>query len=47
MTVEFTIDADITAEAADCTIQGTETGTGALNTATAIYSGGTIQDERL
>ena len=44
VTVEFTIDADITAEAADCTIQGTETGTGALNTATAIYSGGTIQD---
>ena len=44
VTVEFTVDADITEEAADCIIQGTETGTGALNTATAIYNGGTIQD---
>ena len=45
VTVTFSVAVDITEEAADCTIQGTETGTGALNTATAIYSGGTVTDD--
>ena len=44
VTVQFTVAGSATSTDLDCAHQGTETGTGTLNTATATYSGGTIKD---
>jgi hypothetical protein len=44
VTVDFTIDTDITTEAADCVVETEELGTGTLNTATLEYSQGTLTD---
>ena len=44
VTVTFTIGTDITDEDANCQLISGESGTGTLNTATATYRGGTIQD---
>jgi hypothetical protein len=44
VTVDFTIGAEITELDADCELVTGEQGTGTLNRATAVYSGGTIED---